>query len=105
MKKRPLRPARKKGKKPIVRKKTVLKKKTSRRQNQSKIDEKLLNLPHSSLSRINKSLERLENFSSGLAERNGLTGILGRAVLLRASAIRESLNSTKKKKSLKNKAK
>ena len=58
-----------------------------------KIDESLLSLPHSSITRISKSLEKIENFSSDLAEKSGITGLLGRAVLLRAKNIRLSLNS------------
>lgn len=73
--------------------------KADQKQTPRKIDETLLNLPHSSLIRINKSLKKLENMSSDLAEKNGLAGILGRAILLRASAIRESLNAPKKAKS------
>ena len=61
----------------------------------TQIDERLLDLPHSSLSKISKSLEKIENFSSDLAERSGITGILGRAVLFRAKAIRMSLNTKK----------
>ena len=98
MKKRPVKAAQKTRKKPNARKKTPVQKKPASRQNQSQLDAKLLNLPHSSLGRINQSLRKLEDFSSDLADRSGLTGILGRAVLLRASAIRASLSSGKLKK-------
>ncbi len=84
--------------------KKKLKKRTSKRVSTAKvkikknlkIDESLLNLPHSSISRISKSLEKIEHFSSDLAEKSGITGLLGRAVLLRAKNIRLSLNSSGK---------
>ena len=101
MKKRPVKAAQKTGKKPSARKKPPVQKKPANRQNQSQLDTKLLNLPHSSLGRINQSLRKLEDFSSVLADRSGLTAILGRAILLRASAIRASLSSGKLKKPVK----
>ena len=65
------------------------------RKSSTKIEQRLLELPHSSISRISKSLEKIENFSSDLAEKSGITGVLGRAVLLRAKAIRLSLDTKK----------
>ncbi len=62
----------------------------------SKIDQRLLDLPHSSLRRISKSLEKIVSFSSDLAEKSGIAGVLGRAVLLRAKVIRMSLRTQKK---------
>ena len=58
-----------------------------------KIDQRLLDLQHSSLKRISQSLEKIENFSADLAEKSGVTGMLGRAVLMRAKMIRESLKT------------
>jgi hypothetical protein len=54
-----------------------------------KIDENLLNLPHSSLVKISDSITKI---SSDMAEMSGLAGIIGRAVLERAKLMRESLN-------------
>ncbi len=52
-----------------------------------KIDEKLLNLPHSSLQKFSDSLSKISNDMAGIA------GVVGRAVLERAKNIRESLAS------------
>jgi hypothetical protein len=54
-----------------------------------RIDENLLNLPHSSLVKISDSITKI---SSDMAGMSGLAGIIGRAVLERAKLMRESLN-------------
>ncbi len=60
-----------------------------------KIDERLLELPNSSFSSLSKSFEKIKSFSNDLAEKSGITALLGRAVLLRAKTIRQSLDKEK----------